>query len=67
MDFQLVPTRSLDFQVALNLGETASLNPDVRLRDIGNMFAYFRFAHWNYLNNDILSDKVFLFSTKKKI
>ena len=26
MDFRLIPTPSLDFQVALNLGETAPLN-----------------------------------------
>ena len=28
MDFQLLPTTSLDFQVALNLGETAPLIPE---------------------------------------
>ena len=29
MEFQLIPTHSLDFQVAVNLGETAPLRFDI--------------------------------------
>ena len=38
MNFQLIPTSSLDFQVALNLGETARFKSSILASIAGNIY-----------------------------